>query len=124
MTQKKYKVRALPDDRKVRRYLINAARRIFFYYYRPVCLQKFNLADTAGSGKGHWVCKYCKRDLYHSEDVKIDHIEPVMDTEVSEESWAVYYERLFIPPEETQPMCKACHNDKTQFERERRNKHA
>ncbi len=121
---RKFKIREIPSEDKLRRLIIGQVRRIFWYYYRGVCLQRFNLANTAGSGKGHWKCKYCAHDMYHAEDVQIDHIDPVMDTEISDRSWKTYFDRLFVLPEKTQPLCKVCHRDKSQFENQRRKQNA
>lgn len=119
----KYKRRKTPKDLSVpaqlRKEIINQMRRVFWYYFRPKCLKFYRLKDEQGF---YWVCALgsCGARINLEKNAKVDHIQPVVDTETAEHSWDTYFIRLFVPPEKTQILCSVCHADKTKSENLRR----
>lgn len=111
----------LSDPKQLRKEIIAQMRRVYWYYFRPKALKLHRERDDNGF---YWICssKICVTTIREEKNAKVDHIDPVRDTELSEQSWDVYFRRLFVPPEKTQILCKNCHDDKSQYELDLRNK--
>lgn len=93
------------------RYLIAAFRRIFRWEPSRRLVIKGCFSD------GKYRCQKCNK--LHKKIV-VDHIEPVIDPLRGWEGWDVYYERLFVPKEQLQGLCKKCHAVKTKQENSQR----
>jgi len=103
---------------ELKRELIAQMRRVFWYYYRPVHLKFYRDRDEQGF---YWACNSCVAIIRQEANAKVDHREPVKDTEVVEQSWDIYVERLFtLDPKKTQILCKPCHSGKSAAENARR----
>lgn len=68
----------------------------------------------------HYTCNNCKEE-FPSADVQVDHIEPVVDPVVGFVDWNTFIERLFCEKSNLQVLCKTCHNEKTNREKNANN---
>ncbi len=70
-------------------------------------------------------CNVCK-GWFRSSEVEVDHIKPVVDIKegsfTEEEFYAMFITGLFSYEDNLQVICKSCHQEKTQKERDLRNK--
>jgi hypothetical protein len=60
-------------------------------------------------------CASCK-GMFKANEVAKDHIEPVIDLQKGFTNWDDYVNRLFVPVEGYQILCKPCHESKTLME--------
>ena len=67
----------------------------------------------------HYLCAQCNED-FASTGVQVDHIEPAVDPNEGFVSWDRFIERLYVPKEKLQVLCKGCHKIKTASERVKR----
>ena len=65
--------------------------------------------------RGKYRCSLCL-DLFRSNQVQLDHIEPVVDVRVGFVDFNTFIERLFCDVENFSVVCKACHESKTAIE--------
>lgn len=75
--------------------------------------------------RGVYLCNGCKKKVKltlpdKQKNVFVDHIHPVVDPKKGFESWDVFIERLFCEKDNLQVLCKACHDTKTEKEKELR----
>lgn len=92
----------------------NTLRRAFFRYW-----ERTKALQAARVDRGLYMCATCKKVdkiLGH----RIDHIDPVVDPKVGFVNWDVYIARLFCPASNLQLLCGACHDLKTDKERQER----
>lgn len=121
--KKRYKRRKIPKDlddpKQLRKEIIAQLRRVYWYYFRTKALKYYRKQDDEGF---YWVCSspICNCVIREDKNAKVDHINPVMDTELIEQSLDLYILRLFVPPTKVQILCRPCHTDKTNYENERR----
>ena len=71
----------------------------------------------------HYRCAKCKEE-FTSKDVEVDHIKPVIDPKKGFVSWDKYIESLFCEKKNLQVLCKTCHKEKTNKEKEVAKKYA
>ena len=71
----------------------------------------------------HYLCAMCEQE-YTQKDVQVDHIKPVIDPKKGFVSWDTYIDRMFCEGKNLQVLCKICHAEKTQLEKEISKKHA
>lgn len=77
--------------------------------------------DKTGKLAQHYRCVTCNKDFVGA-DVQVDHIHPVVDPVQGFVSWDTYIDRMFCELHDLQVLCKPCHKEKTQQEKEARNK--
>lgn len=84
-----------------------------------------NMMNTkTGKMCKHYRCAICK-GLFTSNEMVVDHVEPVVDPKKGFIDWNTYVTRMFCKEEGLQVICKKpCHADKTKRERVERKKHA
>lgn len=83
--------------------------------------RKAALAAALKGGK--YVCKLCPSgNLHRKDDVKVDHINPVVDPKKGFVSWDEYYKRMFVAADGLQVLCDDCHDKKSKAENEERRK--
>lgn len=80
---------------------------------------KYTCKKKARVARNTYVCAQCHRKV-GNKDIKIDHINPVVDPEMGFQTWDIFIERLFVELEGYQAICKDCHHTKTQLERKKR----
>ena len=68
-----------------------------------------------------YTCAGCG-NLFKSNEVQVDHIDPVVSVEDGFVDWNVYIERMFCEADNYQILCVACHGVKTDNERKQRKK--
>lgn len=79
---------------------------------------KYNKDGTrAKKDAVQYQCNVCKKWI-KSTEIAVDHIIPVIDNDVGFVDWNTFIDRLFCDPSNLQCICDACHNIKTQEERE------
>jgi ribosomal protein L44E len=71
----------------------------------------------------HYKCAMCEQE-YTQKDVQVDHIKPVIDPKKGFVSWDTYIDRMFCEGKNLQVLCKICHAEKTQLEKEISKKYA
>lgn len=77
--------------------------------------------QKTGKLANHYRCAACD-GLFVSSDVNVDHIKPVVDPKRGFKTWDEYIDRLFCELDNFQVLCRPCHKDKTQKEKEQRKK--
>jgi 5-methylcytosine-specific restriction endonuclease McrA len=66
---------------------------------------------------GKYKCAHCKK-IHRNKDVKVDHINPVVDPFVGFVDWNTYIPRMFCEVSGYQLLCDPCHDIKTSKEKE------
>jgi hypothetical protein len=96
-------------------FLINRLRRASFAY--PPRTQAMQEARVE---RGIYRCAYCVKEgkdiLWKAKQVKVDHIQPVVDPAVGFIDWNNFISRLFCEKEGFQILCEAHHHAKTEQE--------
>ena len=80
---------------------------------------KFACKKKARIARNAYICAQCSGIVGNSQ-IKIDHIEPVVDPTRGFQGYDTFISRLFVELEGYQAICIPCHNTKTQVEREQR----
>lgn len=95
-------------------FIKNALRRVSWKWY-PLnqCKAK------AKQGRNQYKCASCE-GIFGNKDVKVDHVEPVVDPETGFVDWNTFIARLYVEQDGYQLLCKECHNKKTEAENARR----
>lgn len=75
-----------------------------------------------GKKAKHYKCIHCN-NVFVEQDIRMDHINPVISPLDGFVSWDIYIDRLFAPKEGYQCLCNKCHDTKTQKEKELKKKH-
>lgn len=90
----------------------------------PTAWQCCKCLKICYSGKSESTFKNLKKKYKNVEkaSIYIDHIIPVDDTNVGFIDWNTYIQRLFTPEENYQPLCKECHEIKSEKENKERRK--
>jgi hypothetical protein len=79
-----------------------------------------NIAFTlARVERGKYKCAICGL-LFSRSEVQADHIDPVVDIRNGFEDWDTYINRLFVPADKYQIICKQDHEIKSRLEDEMR----
>lgn len=71
----------------------------------------------SGRAANHYKCASCK-DVFPAKDVRVDHIDPVVNPVKGFETWDVFIDRLFCEQEGFQILCVPCHLIKTNAEKQ------
>jgi 5-methylcytosine-specific restriction endonuclease McrA len=69
---------------------------------------------------GRYRCAHCQQTGFKDKEIKIDHIDPVVDPATGWVNWDTYITRLFVSSEHMQALCEPCHQLKTNKENETR----
>ena len=82
---------------------------------------KYTVKREARTARNTYTCAGCKKS-FPSKSVRVDHIEPVVDTKRGFVSWDEYIERMFVEKEGYQLLCTnakgtGCHDFKSALER-------
>ena len=77
---------------------------------------KYECKKKAKVAYNTYNCAACCRQ-FGNKEIKIDHINPVVDPHKGFETWDRYIERLFVEVEGYQVLCIECHDKKTEGER-------
>lgn len=85
-----------------------------------------NVKKAARVSRGVYECAGCgkhvpptiKVDGKRTQNVFVDHIDPIINPETGFISWDETIERMFCEADNLQLLCKSCHDEKTQQERE------
>ena len=89
-------------------------------YWKPITECKKNAkVKYVGANKNQkwaYLCAICKKQ-YKTDEVEIDHIKPVGSLRKAEDL-PKYVENLFCEIENFQCLCKKCHKEKTDRQRE------
>ena len=67
----------------------------------------------------HYRCRACN-GVFPSADVQVDHIKPIIDPAVGFTHWTDVIDSMFCEACNLQTLCKACHKNKTQAEKQQR----
>ena len=81
---------------------------------------KYTCKKNARTGRNQYVCASCKA-VVGNKDIKIDHIEPVVDPALGFQGYDQFVKRLFVELDGYQAICVPCHQLKTNQEKELRN---
>lgn len=81
---------------------------------------------NARTRRGFYRCNLCKEEVPATEkvgrkrikNIVVDHIEPIIDPAVGWVSWDDTVERMFSELDNLQAICKACHDVKSQEEKD------
>ena len=113
-------------DTKLKAFIINTLRRASFRHKpRGEAKKKAKVKVgeySTGRAKYGYKCVACE-EVFKSGDVKVDHIDPVVDPKKGWQNFDVYIERMFCDEDKMQVLCKGCHDEKTGIEREERKKY-
>lgn len=72
--------------------------------------------------RGLYKCAMCSGE-FRKEDIKLDHIQPVVNIKTGFTTWDEYILRMFCNKDGYQCLCEACHDSKTAIEDELRLKY-
>jgi len=80
---------------------------------------KYACKKAARVARNSYRCEACAATVGNS-DCQVDHKAPVVDPVIGFQGWDKYVERLFVEREGYRLLCKACHSQVTQAQRELR----
>lgn len=83
---------------------------------------KYTCKKNAKIAYNRYECALC-REIVGNKNIKVDHIEPVVDPKVGFIGYDEFIKRLFVEIEGFQAVCTFCHQKKTNSEREQRETH-
>lgn len=95
-------------------WIITKLRRISLMW--PPRSEAFKLARIS---RGIYQCAGCKGE-FKRQELKADHINPVVDVKYGFEDWEVFIESLFCDVDGYQCLCGPCHDKKTEKEQKKR----
>ena len=100
----------MPKEFVLQLFLFAGLRRLSRFY--PVKNEALRLARKC---PGQYECAECKK-LWRVSEVKVDHIDPVIDPKTGFRDWNTYIDRLFCPLSNLQVLCDVCHKVKSAAE--------
>jgi hypothetical protein len=74
---------------------------------------------AARAGKNLYRCNDCKA-FKAREEIRCDHVQPVIDPKKGWQGWDAYYRRMFPGTKGYQMLCNPCHDKKTKDENGKR----
>lgn len=95
-----------------RQFIISALRRASGRW-----APKYACKKAARVARNEYRCASCSQTVGNSE-CHVDHINPVVDPVVGFQGWDIYVERLFVERDGYRLLCKTCHAEVTQKQRE------
>lgn len=95
-------------------FIINLLRRGTFLW-KP----RGDKLKEARVARGLYKCEQCN-NTFSSKEIKLDHIEPVVDVKLGFQTFDIYIDRMFCEKDGFQALCNSCHDGKTQVEKELR----
>ena len=105
--------------------MIISALRLKSRWWKPIadakelaCVGRSVNKKTGNLAK-HYKCATCEK-LFISEEVDVDHTEPIINPRIGWVDWDTYIDRMFGPVEAFQVLCKKCHKEKTAQEKQQR----
>ena len=102
------------DDKEFKSWMIATLRRAS-YRWPP----RYTTMKDARVERGRYKCKVCD-SIVGRKEIRIDHIEPVVDPKIGFKTWDLYIERMFCSKDNFQALCLKCHKVKTSLERKER----
>jgi 5-methylcytosine-specific restriction endonuclease McrA len=102
------------DEKAQRQWIIQKLRRISLQW--PPSYEAVRKARVAPNAHR---CAGCQK-LFKSDEIRRDHIHPVVDPRTSFTDWNSYVPSLFCQLDNYQILCKPCHDEKTKKENEER----
>lgn len=98
-------------------FVINLLRRGTFVW-KP----RTEAMKAARIERGLYLCAICKGS-FKNKDIKLDHIDPVVDVKTGFVDFDTYIDRMFCEADNFQVCCRGCHDTKSSLEREMRKKY-
>jgi len=86
----------------------NAVRRESIWYKKD--------GTPAKKPRVEYQCAECAK-WYMGKNIQVDHRVPVIDPELGFQTWDIFVDRVFCPPENLDVLCKPCHKAKTDEEK-------
>ena len=80
---------------------------------------KYTCKKEAKRGYNKYECALC-HEIVGNKNIKVDHIDPVVDPEVGFIGYDEFIKRLFVEIDGYQAICTHCHQKKTNAEKELR----
>lgn len=77
---------------------------------------RYNVMNKARISRGKYQCNICKNILSRKE-IRMDHIEPVVNPLIGFTTWDDYITRMFVPESGWQALCLKCDKEKQTIER-------
>jgi len=103
-------------DKKLRQFIINTLRRASFRWKpRGEAKKRYKVKIgeySTGRAKYGYTCADCK-EVFKSKDVKVDHIEPVVNPLTGFTNFDDYVMRMFCEEHLMQVLCDSCHKKKS-----------
>lgn len=113
---------------RVKNFIISGIRSAFRRWPpKYECLAKASVGRKVNEKTGriaeHKKCAICQGE-FPSNFMEVDHIEPVIDPTKGFIDWNSFIERIAVGVEGLQCICKTCHKEKTDKERQIRKQYA
>ena len=113
------------EDKKKKNFIINLLRAgTFKWKPRGEAKKRYKVEVgkfKTGNPKYGYYCQSCE-EVFKSKDVKMDHIEAIVNPVTGFIGFDTYVERMFCTEDLFCCLCSDCHDEKTATEREYRNK--
>lgn len=113
MTTKVKKPRAKKEP-NLKSFIIAGLRRASYRW--P---ERTKAKNAARISRGLYECNGCK-NAFGPKDIKLDHIDPVVDVKTGFTNWDDYINRMFCKADGFQVLCDQCHTLKTAVEKQLR----
>lgn len=110
---KKYK-RIIDPVKHFNNWMRNVLRRTFFRWR-----ERTGALHAAKIARNEYKCAICSKIFSHKE-IRVDHIDPVVDPKIGFVNWDTYITRLFCKKEDLQILCISCHQIKSNREKDER----
>lgn len=94
---------------------IIATLRIASFRWKP----RQEAKSAARVQRGIYMCAMCSSEI-KPDEIKIDHVNPVIPIDTGFTTWDSYIERMFCKSSDFQILCTVCHDAKTFMEKEMR----
>ena len=98
------------DDKQKKAFIIAGLRRLSYRWPPRYAVQK-----AARVSRGIYKCALCEK-LTPKKQMRMDHIEPVINPLTGLTTWDCYISRLLVDEIGWQYICKPCHDVKTKGE--------
>ena len=106
-------------DNKLKAFAISLLRKgTFKWKPRGEAKKKYKVQVgefKTGRAKFGYRCAMCE-GIFKSGEVKMDHVDPVVDPKEGWQGFDVYIERMYCEEDNYQCLCPSCHDEKTAIE--------